>query len=50
MLAAAIGLIVIGVAFLFFVPFVGLPLGIIGLVLLGYHFYAARQAATGDTR
>jgi hypothetical protein len=49
MLAAAIALIVVGVIFLFFVPFVGVPLGIIGLLLLGYHFYAARQAATGDT-
>jgi hypothetical protein len=50
MLAAAIALIVIGVVFLVFVPFVGVPLAIIGLILLGYHFYAARQAAAGDTR
>jgi hypothetical protein len=50
MLAAGIALLVVGVIFLFIVPFVGVPLGIIGLVLLGFHFWVARRAATGDTR
>ena len=46
MLAVAIAVLVIGVVFLFFIPWVGIPAGIVGLILLGYHLYAARQAAT----
>lgn len=33
MLGIAIGLIVVGVVLLFMVPWVGLPLGIVGLIL-----------------
>jgi hypothetical protein len=50
MLAASIAFIVVGVIFLFFIPWVGIPVGIIGLILLGYSLYAARQAATTETR
>jgi Flp pilus assembly protein TadB len=34
MIGLAIALVVIGVIFLFFLPWVGIPVGIVGLVLL----------------
>ena len=34
MIGVALGLIVIGVIFLFLVPWVGIPVGIVGLLLL----------------
>ncbi len=34
MIALALALIVIGVVFLFFLPWVGIPVGIVGIVLL----------------
>jgi hypothetical protein len=46
MLAVGIAVLVIAVAFLFWIPWVGIPVGIVGLILLGYHLYAAKQAAT----
>jgi hypothetical protein len=46
MLAVGIAMLVVGVVFLFFIPWVGVPVGIVGLILLGYNFYAAKQAAT----
>jgi Flp pilus assembly protein TadB len=35
MLAVALAAVVLGIVFLFFLPWVGLPIGIVGLVLLG---------------
>ena len=34
MLAAALGLVVVGIVLLFIIPWVGVPLGLVGLVLL----------------
>jgi hypothetical protein len=34
MIGAALALLVIGVIFLFIVPWVGIPLGLVGLILL----------------
>lgn len=50
MIGAALALIVLGVVFLFIVPWVGIPLGIVGLALLvafllGFGRRAERQQA-----
>jgi len=37
MIAVALALVVIGVIFLFIIPWVGVPLGIVGLVLLALY-------------
>jgi hypothetical protein len=34
MLAAAIALLIVGVVFLFLIPWVGIPVGVVGLLLL----------------
>lgn len=50
MIGAALALIVIGIVLLFILPWVGIPLGIIGLVLLVLFLLGfGRRAARGDT-
>jgi len=47
MIGAALGLIVIGIVLLFIIPWVGIPVGIVGLVLaLLYLVGFGRRAAT----
>jgi hypothetical protein len=48
MIGVALAFIVIGVVFLFFVPWVGIPAGIVGLILaVLYLFGIGRRATTG---
>jgi hypothetical protein len=44
MLAVALAAIVIGIAFLFILPWVGLPVGIVGLLLLVIWLVAVSRA------
>jgi hypothetical protein len=44
MLALAIALLLIGVVFLFITAWVGIPAGIVGLVLLAVYFVGAGRA------
>jgi len=49
MIGAALGLIVIGLVLLFIIPWVGIPVGIVGVVLaLLYLIGFGRRAATSD--
>jgi Flp pilus assembly protein TadB len=49
MIGVGIALIVVGVIFLFIVPWVGIPVGIVGLVLmLAYFAGFGRRAARGE--
>jgi Flp pilus assembly protein TadB len=49
MIGVGIALIVVGVVFLFIVPWVGIPVGIVGLVLmLAYFAGFGRRAARGE--
>ncbi len=50
MLPLAIALVFVGVVFLFIIPWVGIPVGIIGLILIGVYFVGAGKRATTDTR
>lgn len=50
MLPLAIALVVVGVVFLFIIPWVGIPLGILGLILVGVYFVGAGRRATTDAR
>ena len=46
MIGLALALVVIGVVLLFIIPWVGIPVGIIGLLLaIGYLFGVGRRAA-----
>jgi Flp pilus assembly protein TadB len=48
MIGAALGLIVVGVVLIFVLPWVGVPVGIVGLVLLLVYLVGfGRRAATG---
>ena len=48
MIGVALGLIVAGVILLFIIPWVGIPVGVVGLILVGlYVFGFGRRAATG---
>jgi hypothetical protein len=48
MIGAALALIVIGIVMLFFLPWVGIPVGIVGLVLfVAYLAGFGRRAAEG---
>lgn len=48
MIAVALGLIVIGIVFLFRFPWIGIPVGIVGLVLFVAHLAGfGRRAAEG---
>jgi hypothetical protein len=48
MIGLAIALIVLGVIFLFVIPFAGIPIGIVGLLLLvAYLVGFGRRAADG---
>jgi hypothetical protein len=49
MLPLAIALVFVGVVFLFIIPWVGIPVGIVGLILMGVYFVAAGKRATTDT-
>jgi hypothetical protein len=44
MLWVALVLVVLGVLFLFIIPWLGLPVGVVGLLLLIWFFVAARRA------
>jgi hypothetical protein len=46
MLAVALAAVVVGLVFLFIVPWVGIPLGVVGLILLGVYLFGARRQAT----
>jgi len=49
MIGAALGLIVIGLVLLFIIPWVGIPVGIVGIVLvLLYLVGFGRRAVTHD--
>jgi Flp pilus assembly protein TadB len=49
MIGVGIALLVVGVIFLFVIPWVGIPVGIIGLVLTILYFAGfGRRAARGD--
>jgi hypothetical protein len=49
MIGAGIALIVIGIIFLFVIPWVGIPVGIVGLVLAIMYFAGfGRRAARGS--
>jgi Flp pilus assembly protein TadB len=41
MLAVAIAALVVGLVFLFIIPWVGIPVGIIGAILLGVYLVGA---------
>jgi hypothetical protein len=49
MLGVALATIAVGIVFLFFVPWIGIALGIVGLVLLGVRFAAGRRVAEPRT-
>ena len=51
MIGAAVALVVIGIIFLFVIPWVGVPVGIIGLLLLvAWLLGFGRRAAAADRR
>ena len=54
MLAVALAMVVVGVVFLFIIPWVGVPVGIVGIVLLGLWLFALGRTgprpAPGGTR
>jgi hypothetical protein len=45
-LALAIAMLLVGVVFLFIIPWVGIPVGIVGLILLGVYFVGAGRRVT----
>jgi hypothetical protein len=48
MIGAAVAFVVLGIVLLFIIPWVGIPLGIVGLVLVvAYLLGFGRRAATG---
>lgn len=50
MIGVAIAFVVVGIVFLFVIPWVGIPLGIVGLVLaVAWIAGFGRRAASGDT-
>lgn len=50
MIGAAIALIVIGVIFLFVIPWVGVPVGIVGLILAVLYLVGFGRRAVSDRR
>jgi uncharacterized membrane protein YccF (DUF307 family) len=49
MIGLALAFLVVGVIFLFFIPWVGIPVGIVGVILAAlYLFGVGRRAATGE--
>jgi hypothetical protein len=46
MLALAIAMLLVGVVLLFIIPWVGIPAGIVGLILLAVYFVGAGRRAT----
>jgi phosphotransferase system glucose/maltose/N-acetylglucosamine-specific IIC component len=45
-LAVAVAALVVGVIFLFIIPWVGIPIGILGAILLGVYLFGAGRRAT----
>jgi len=46
MIGIALALVVVGVVLLFIIPWIGIPVGIVGLLLaIGYAFGVGRRAA-----
>jgi uncharacterized membrane protein YccF (DUF307 family) len=49
MIGLGIALVILGIIFLFIIPWVGIPVGIIGLILAALYFVGfGRRAAQGD--
>jgi membrane protein implicated in regulation of membrane protease activity len=48
MIGVALALVVVGVIFLFFVPWVGIPVGIVGVLLLVGFLLGIGRRATSD--
>jgi hypothetical protein len=49
MIGVALALIVIGVVFLFFIPWVGIPVGAVGLLLAVLYLVGFGRRAANDT-
>jgi hypothetical protein len=50
MIGVGIALVIVGIIFLFLVPWVGIPVGIVGLLLAIFWFAGfGRRAARGET-
>ena len=49
MIAAALALIALGIVFLFFLPWVGIPVGIVGLVLFVAYLAGVGRRVAQDT-
>jgi Flp pilus assembly protein TadB len=45
MLAAAIAAVVVGIVFLFIIPWVGVPVGVLGVILLAVYLVGASRRA-----
>ncbi len=50
MIGVALALVVVGVIFLFLVPWVGIPVGIVGVLLLVAWLVGFGRRAAGDAR
>jgi Flp pilus assembly protein TadB len=49
MIGVGVGLIVLGIIFLFIIPWVGIPIGIVGIILAVLYFAGfGRRAARGQ--
>ena len=48
MIAAALALIAVGIVFLFFLPVVGIPVGLVGLALFVAYLAGFGRRAAGD--
>jgi Flp pilus assembly protein TadB len=46
MLAVALAAIVVGIVFLFIIPWVGVPVGVLGVILLAVYLFGAGRRAT----
>jgi membrane protein implicated in regulation of membrane protease activity len=49
MIGVGLALIVVGIVFLFLIPWVGIPVGIVGLVLLALYLLGFGRRAARDT-
>jgi hypothetical protein len=46
MLAVAVAALVVGLVFLFIIPWVGVPVGVLGAILLGVYLFGAGRRAS----
>jgi membrane protein implicated in regulation of membrane protease activity len=49
MLAVAIAAVVVGLVFLFIIPWVGVPVGVLGVILLAVYLVGAGRRASRPT-